>query len=128
MAFRAHALTKKITECRVMGNYGCGWEEEHSTNDYKDAVEYCHSAQQSHAAGTYKIVNAKVDNPDHGRFKYGMKVRTHPATDAWMQGLRVGYVRKVGHKYVTVAWVTDTRITRKFTPEYLEPLDEADNL
>lgn len=127
MAFRAHALTKKITEYRVMGNYGYGWELVHTDTEVKAGLDNLRAYSAS-GEGSFKLVHAKVDNPDHGRFKYGMKVRTHPATDAWMQGLRVGYVRKVGHKYVTVAWVTDTRITRKFTPEYLEPLDEADNL
>jgi hypothetical protein len=55
-------------------------------------------------------------------FAVGDIVRTHPVTDAWMQGLRTGVVKKVGRKYVHVDFF-DSRI-RKFSPHNLLPRGE----
>lgn len=126
MAFLDVKLTKFITEYRVMGNYGMhGWEEEYSSRDYQDATER-YREYLDNGPGMYKLGHAKVPNPHYGRFMVGMKVRTHPATSAWMQRFQGGTVTKVGREYVTVAWSMNPDITRKFWPQHLEPLGEME--
>ena len=60
----------------------------------------------------------------------GDRVQVHPATDAWMRGMRYGTVVSVGPKYVHVLLDRDmkpygTGRTRRFVPKNLIPI-EAD--
>jgi hypothetical protein len=48
--------------------------------------------------------------------KKGDRVKIHPATDAWMRGLRFGVVVTVGRKWVKVVF-REHAITQKFAPE-----------
>lgn len=56
-------------------------------------------------------------------FSYQMGVRTDPATDAYMQGLRQGTVSKIGRKYVEVMFLSlyGEISHRKFLPHNLIP-------
>lgn len=46
-------------------------------------------------------------------------VRVDYSTSAWAQGFRYGKVTKVGHKWVTVSWSMNEKVTRRFAGHLL---------
>ena len=55
-------------------------------------------------------------------FSVGQRVQTHPATDAWMRGLRYGTVTITTKSYVYVR-LDHTRRVVRFKPHNLLPLE-----
>ena len=51
----------------------------------------------------------------------GMRVAIHPATDAWMQGDRYGYVVRIGRKWIFVRCDRSERV-RRFHPDNVTPI------
>lgn len=60
------------------------------------------------------------DTPVTADFAIGQRVRMHPATDAFMRGIRWGTVASVGHALIRVHCDIDGR-TRAFHPVNLQP-------
>jgi hypothetical protein len=52
----------------------------------------------------------------------GMRVQSHPATDAWIMGDRYGEIVKVGRTKIHVKMDRSGR-TLRFSPEYVEQID-----
>lgn len=126
MAFRAHPLTKRAKQYTLQCYAGptYGWEEVITTTDPKEFDKAVQRQDRDRPSEETRIITKTVDNPDHGRFKVGQKVKVHPATDAFMQGLTYGEVTHVGRKWITVAWTMNKVHTRKFSAGYLEPETE----
>lgn len=120
--FREHALSKWITEYRVMGNYGIhGWEVEDATTVYRDHKENFR-AYLENGPGEYRTARAQVLNPDYGRFFVGQHVKVNEETTEWARGFRSGHVRKIGYRYVTVQWDENDKVSAKFWTYQIAPI------
>lgn len=120
--FREHALSKWITEYRVMGNYGIhGWEVEDATTVYWDHKENFR-AYLENGSGEYKSARAMVPNPDYGRFFVGQSVKVSEETMEWERGFHYGRVRKIGYRYVTVQWSGSDMVVCKFWTHQIAPI------
>ena len=122
-----HALTKKTDEYYILGSYDGGktWDEEAASTSRKEAADEFR-AYQDNGGGMYEFRTRRVVNPYYGRFYVGQTVRVHPATDAFMMGVRYARVVKVGRDYVHVVWSMNEAKKFKFLPEFLSPMEEEE--
>lgn len=129
--FRDHKLSRTIPvqvvqhRKSVYGKWIDYWEY---ADDTAQEAEARRDAQRLREEGDQvRVITRRKANPDFGRFREGMYVKTHPATSAFMQGFRYGRVKHVGFAYITVVWSGSDEVVRKFAPGYLAPqLEEGE--
>lgn len=120
--YRAHSLRKYLVEHVVQGDYGQGWEDVNTETTWQDAIRSLRE-YNTHEDRAHRLITRRVPNPDYGRFHEGQYVAVHPAHEEWARGFRYGTVKKVGHRYITVAWSVNPSVSDKFITANVAPVD-----
>lgn len=131
MAFRKHPLTKRVmTKAHIQyQDHPSGeWVTVETVTDRDKVAERLEFHRVKYGVQLWRVRRTWKDNPDHGRFTKGTRVRVSAEVDAGEAAFGFGVVVTVDKAggMLGVAWNQDETIVRRFPVEYLEPMDESE--